>query len=78
MPTPDRASTLTQTSDRPTRAAVVLTLAMMVVPLLTLAGAASGCSRSARSGAVELRGGESGDVRSGMSAGRATVERSPE
>ena len=45
MPTLDRASTSTPPSDRPTRAAVMLTLAMMVVPLLTLVVAASGCNR---------------------------------
>jgi len=57
MPTNDCASTATQTSSRPTRAAVVLTLAMMVAPLLTLLVSAAGCSRStAGTTKIEVRG----------------------
>lgn len=49
-------SSKTQTSERPTRAAVVLTLAMMVAPLFTLVVSAAGCTRPApRTTAVEAR-----------------------
>ena len=78
MSTTDRASTSTQTSDRPTRAAVVLTLAMMVVPLLTLLISAAGCSRSIRSGSLEVGASEHGHVESITESGETTAKRSQE
>lgn len=56
MSTNDGTTSKTQTSERPTRAAVVLTLAMMVAPLFTLVVSAAGCTRPApRTTAVEAR-----------------------
>ncbi len=56
MSTNERATdSMTQASDRPTRAAVVLTLAMGVVPLLPLLVSAAGCHRPSRPSAVEVR-----------------------
>ena len=57
MSTNERASeATTQNSDRPTRAAVVLTRAMGVVPLLPLLVSAAGCHRpSSRPTPVEVR-----------------------
>ena len=78
MSTTDRASTSTQTSERPTRAAVVLTLAMMVVPLLTLLISAAGCSRSTRSASLELRASELGDVQSITESDGTAAKRSHE
>ena len=46
----------TQTEDRPTRAAVALTLAMMMAPLFTLLVSAAGCTRPAtRTTAVDVQ-----------------------
>ncbi|MBX3190343.1 MAG: hypothetical protein KF819_25310 [Labilithrix sp.] len=57
----DGTTSRTQTSERPTRAAVVLTLAMMVAPLFTLVVSAAGCTRpAARATAFEGRAGSEG------------------
>ncbi len=73
MSTIDRASTSTQPTERPTRAAVVLTLAMMVVPLLTLAVSASGCTRSMRTSSVEPQTGDSSNVGRVVAAERTSA-----
>jgi len=55
MPTNDPAFISPQISDRPTRTAVVLTLAMTALPIVTLLVSAAGCSRSTARGSVEQR-----------------------
>ncbi len=62
----------TQTSDRPTRAAVVLTMGMMVLPLVTLVVSAVGCSRSTPHAAAEVHSTESSAIAPVPSAERSS------
>ena len=66
----------TQTESRPTRAAVVLTLAMTAFPLLPVLVSAAGCTRSTPHAAVEVRANESAASPSDATAARTSTERS--
>ncbi len=77
MATNEGTSTpMTQTADRPTRAAVVLTLAMTAFPLLPLLVSAAGCSRSTPHAAVEVRANESAAAPSDATSARTSTKRS--
>ncbi|MBN9166526.1 MAG: hypothetical protein BGO98_05815 [Myxococcales bacterium 68-20] len=75
MATNEGTSTM-QTANRPTRAAVVLTLAMTAFPLLPLLVSAAGCSRSTAHAAVEVRANESAAAPSDASSVKTNADRS--
>lgn len=70
------SSSTTQTADRPTRAAVVLTLAMTAFPLLPVLVSAAGCSRSTSHAAVEVQANESVAAPSDATPAKTSTKRS--
>lgn len=77
MATNESTSTsTTPTESRPTRAAVVLTLAMTAFPLLPVLVSAAGCSRSTPHAAVEVQANASAAAPSDATPAKTSTKRS--